>query len=67
MPRNTADDLSPRIRTYELHDRSGLLVALHERHDESDGTKRFAFRQPDGTLGLGGLPTKDLPLFAIER
>ena len=52
---------------YELHDASGALIALHERHEHPDGSKRFIWRQPDGTLGLGGMPVADLPLYGIER
>ena len=52
---------------FELRDASGALVALHERHDHPDGSKRFSWRQPDGTLGLAGMPIVDLPLYAIER
>lgn len=53
--------------SYELRDATGVLVALHERHDQLDGSKRFAWRQPDGSLGLGGAPVVDLPLYGIER
>jgi hypothetical protein len=52
---------------YEVRDASGILVALHERHETPDGSKRFIWRQPDGTLGLGGVPIVDLPLYGIER
>ncbi len=52
---------------YELRDASGVLVALHERHDHPDGSKRFIWRQPNGALGLGGMPITDLPLYGIDR
>jgi Protein of unknown function (DUF3631) len=52
---------------YEVRDASGVLVALHERHEEPHGSKRFTWRQPDGTPGLGGMPVVDLPLYGIER
>jgi hypothetical protein len=52
---------------YEIRDASGLLVAIHERRDQTDGSKTFIWRQPDGTSGLGGLPVVDLPLYGIER
>jgi hypothetical protein len=52
---------------FELRDASGALIALHERHDQPDGSKRFSWRRPDGTLGLGGMPVVDLPLYGIER
>ena len=52
---------------FELRDASGALIALHERHYQPDGSKRFSWRRPDGTLGLGGMPVVDLPLYGIER
>jgi Protein of unknown function (DUF3631) len=52
---------------YEVRDASGVLVAFHERHEEPDGSKRFTWRQPDGTPGLGGMRVVDLPLFDIEQ
>lgn len=52
---------------FELRDASGALIALHERHDQPDGSKRFSWRRPDGTLGLGGIRVVDLPLYGIER
>ncbi len=52
---------------YELRDASGVLVALHERHDHADGSKSFTWRQPDGTPGLSGLPVVNLPLYGIGR
>ncbi len=55
------------IVTYGLHEASGVLIALHERHDQPDGSKRFTWRQPDGTPGLTGIPVVDLPLYGIDR
>ena len=57
----------PRSTMFELRDASGVLVALHERHDNPDGSKRFTWRRPDGTPGLDGLAVVDLPLYRIER
>jgi len=53
--------------TYELRDRSGVLVAFHDRYEKPDGTKTFGFRRADGARGLGGLPTTELPLYLIDR
>ena len=53
--------------TYEIRDASGLLLAVHERHDRPDRSKTFSWHLPDGTPGLGGLPVSDLPLYAIDR
>jgi replicative DNA helicase len=53
--------------TYELRDRSGVLVAFHDRYQKPDGTKSFGFRQADGSTGLGGLPKSGLPLYLIDR
>jgi Protein of unknown function (DUF3631) len=62
MARGTASTL-----LFELRDASGALVALHERHDHADGSKRFSWRKPDGMPGLGSMPVVDLPLYGIER
>jgi hypothetical protein len=51
---------------YVVRDASGALVAIHCRQDGPDG-KRMWWEQPDGTLGLGGLSTTDLPLFRIDQ
>ncbi len=52
---------------YELRDATGVLVALHERHEREDGIKSFVWRQPDGSPGLAGTPVAALPLYGIER
>jgi replicative DNA helicase len=57
----------PAARSYELRAATGLLVALHDRHDRPDGSKGFAWRQADGTLGLGDVRVVDLPLYGIDR
>ena len=51
---------------YELRDASGALVAIHCRQDGPDG-KRLWWEQPDGTPGLDGRSSADLPLYGIER
>ncbi|MFI5259462.1 MAG: hypothetical protein ACHQ01_07640 [Candidatus Limnocylindrales bacterium] len=51
---------------YQVRDASGDLIALHERIETAAG-KRFVWRQPDGRLGLEGLPLADLPLYGINR
>ena len=51
---------------YPIRDASGTLVAIHRRQDGPDG-KRMWWEQPDGTPGLGGLSTADLPLYGIDR
>jgi len=55
-----------RATRYRIRDASGALVAVHCRQDGPDG-KRLWWEQPDGTPGLGGLPTHRLPLYGIER
>jgi len=55
-----------RVTRYQIRDASGALVAVHCRQDGQDG-KRMWWEQPDGTLGLGGLSSADLPLYGIER
>lgn len=58
----------PRSRSttiYQIRDANGRIVALHEREDGPRG-KRFTWRLPDGTLGLGGMRTEDLPLYGVH-
>ena len=51
--------------TYEVQDADGRLVAEHVRVDMPDG-KRVFWRREDGTVGLDGMPTSDLPLYGSE-
>jgi hypothetical protein len=53
------------VTAFEVCDRRGALVAIHERVEQS-GDKRFLWRQPDGTVGLNGYRTEDLPLYGSE-
>lgn len=53
-------------REYEIRDESGRLVAMHVRIEHPDGSKRFVWMR-DGSTGLAGLKTADLPLFGAER
>jgi hypothetical protein len=55
-----------RERVWTLRDASGSVVAEHVRVDVA-GRKRMWWRLPDGTRGLGGRRTRDLPLYAVER
>lgn len=48
---------------WDIRDSSGQLVARHHRYDNDDGKKRYAWSSPDDPKGLGGLKTKDLPLY----
>lgn len=51
---------------YEIRDRAGALVALHERIEGPDG-KRFIWKLPDGTNGLDGrVSMADMPLFGSD-
>lgn len=54
------------VTRYRICDASGALVAMHCRQDGPDG-KRMWWEQPDGTSGLGGLSSADLPLYGIDR
>jgi replicative DNA helicase len=51
---------------YRVRDASGMLVAVHGRED-GPGGKQMWWEQPDGTPGLGGLSTADLPLYGVDR
>jgi hypothetical protein len=50
---------------YEIQDANGALVARHVRVDGPSG-KRFHWQRPDGTSGLGRLPTRELPLYGAH-
>jgi hypothetical protein len=53
---------------HEIRDATGVLVAVHVRIDEPDGTKRLLWERPGGETGLGdGLGIGDLPLYGTER
>ena len=49
---------------YRICDRAGNLVATHVRRDGPDG-KRIHWER-GGKVGLGGLKTRDLPLYLAE-
>ena len=49
---------------HEIRHRDGETRALHLRIDDPHG-KRFSWRLPDGTTGLNGMATADLPLFTL--
>ena len=51
---------------YEVRDCHGDLRAYHTRRDLPDGSKTMAWRSPDGSLGLDGMATTDLPLFNAD-
>jgi hypothetical protein len=53
-------------REYDIRDEAGRLVAVHVRIEHPDGSKRFVWMR-DGSTGLAGLKTADLPLFGAER
>lgn len=52
----------PLLTVYRILGADGRLVAEHVRRD-AHGDKALWWRLPDGTLGLGGLPLRDLPLY----
>ena len=56
-----------KTKEYEIRDASGILVAIHERRELSNGEKKYMWRLPDGTYGLNGLATSALPLYGCER
>lgn len=58
----------PRETRYRICDAAGVLVAVHVRQDFSYGSpKRFSWERPDGTRGLNGIPTAELPLYGSEH
>jgi putative DNA primase/helicase len=50
---------------YAVRGTDGDVAAIHVRHNTPEG-KRVSWRLPDGTSGLGGTPTAELPLFGSE-
>jgi putative DNA primase/helicase len=63
-PRHSEPSAKPAL--YVIRTLEGEPAAIHERVDTASG-KRLTWRQPDGTSGLNGTPTADLPLFGSER
>ena len=56
----------PATARYQISDETGALIAIHVRQDLADG-KRISWRLPDGTNGLGGRKTSELPLYGIHE
>ena len=52
---------------YEIRDPSGELKGVHGRKDYDDGTKSMWYERPDGSMGLGGVPKDELPLFGAHK
>jgi hypothetical protein len=57
----------PTTTRYEIRDCQGSIVAVHERVDLLGHGKRFIWRQPNGSIGLAGRRTTDLPLYGSHR
>jgi hypothetical protein len=66
-PREHAQATEVRKTEYEARTVADDLVAIHQRVDMSDGTKRISWHRPDGTAGLNGTPVNELPLWGTER
>ena len=54
-------------QSWNVCDVDGKLIAVHFRIDSSNGKKSYPWELPDGTKGLGGIKTSDLPLYGTER
>jgi len=53
---------------HDIKDHTGQLVAHHHRERNADGTKGPVWwTQPNGTHNLGGMQTKNLPLYGAEK
>ena len=59
---NRAED-----KEWEIRDLAGHVVAVHARRQLPGGKKTMPWRLPDGTEGLGGQKTRDLPLYGSEH
>ncbi|HVO09995.1 MAG TPA: AAA family ATPase [Vicinamibacteria bacterium] len=51
---------------WTIRDSASRVVALHRRYVKPDGSKGYAWRQPDGSRGLRGTRAADLPLYGAE-
>jgi hypothetical protein len=54
-------------RSWEIRNRAGDVVAIHNRRNLSDGRKKVWWTMPDGRLGLAGIKSADLPLYGVDR
>jgi hypothetical protein len=54
------------VLVYEIRDRDNTIRAFHTRMDSPSG-KRMGWRRPDGTSGLNGTPTAELPLYGAQQ
>ena len=61
--RSTSRNIPPEFR-WPIVDANGEIVAVHRRQDLPDGKKMW-WEQPDGTLGLNGVPVGELPLYNL--
>jgi putative DNA primase/helicase len=52
--------------SYQLKDTHGEAVAVHHRTDFEDGSKKITWER-NGESNLGGLPTRDLPLYGVQH
>jgi hypothetical protein len=55
------------VTRYEIRDATGAHIATHVRHDYRGRPKTFTWQLPDGTYGLGGIATSDLPLYGAHK
>jgi len=52
---------------YDARDADGTLAGVKIRREYADGSKAFTWQQPDGTPGLNGRSSVDMPLYGIDR
>lgn len=55
-----------RRRSWEVRKAGGELAGVHHRRDDEVG-KRMWWTHPDGSKGLGGMGTAELPLYRSEH
>lgn len=58
-------DSKPSTITWELKNADGAVVAVHVRKDK-DGEKKISWKRPNGSWGLAGTSTNDLPLYGAD-
>lgn len=66
--RKPSKPLGHLVKTWEIKDVDGALVALHERYEDSRGDKECLWRRYPGQkpASLKGLPISELPLYGSE-
>src|SRR5215213_8693673 len=55
------------VRRWSILDASGRVAGVHVRTDFDDSSKALKWERADGRSGLGGLGSKEMPLYGIHE